>query len=75
MYIAKPNLNNTAGMKEFVTKAEAANYLEEYTGHSMGYEINKSYKKQLISEGVSKSEAHELSKEYDWELIDKIYEV
>ena len=32
MWVAKPNLNNKNGIKEFPTAKEAVAYLEEYTG-------------------------------------------
>lgn len=73
MYIAKPNLNNKIGVKEFATRAEAAAYLESYTGIEMAYEVDKKLKKRLIAEGVPSAEAIERAKTYDWELIEKLY--
>jgi len=58
MYIAKPYLNNNIGIAEFETKADAAAYLEEYTGIEMAYERNRKTKEIT----------------YDWELIGKLYE-
>lgn len=58
MYIAKPYLNNMVAVKEFATKAEAAQYLEEFTGIEMAYERNRKTKEIT----------------YDWELIGKLYE-
>lgn len=45
-------------VKEFATKAEAAQYLEEFTGIEMAYERNRKTKEIT----------------YDWELIGKLYE-
>lgn len=56
-YVAKPYLNNNIGMKEFATKAEAAAYLEAYTGIEMAYERDRKTKEIT----------------YDWELIDKLF--
>lgn len=75
MYAAQPYLNNKIGLKHFATKAKAAAYLEEYTGIEMAYEINQPLKKKLIASGMSKSDALDAAKEYDWELIGKLYEV
>lgn len=74
MYTAQPYLNNKIGAKNFATKAEAASYLEEYTGIEMAYEINKKLQKKLVAQGMSKPAALEAAKEYDWELIGKLYE-
>lgn len=62
MYVAKPYMNNKIGMKRFPTKEEAVEYLEEYTGISMGYVKKKKTKKRKTEEVI-----------YDWELIDKLY--
>lgn len=74
MYTAQPYLNNKIGAKNFATKAEAAAYLEQYTGIEMAYEINKKLQKKLVAEGMPKAAALEAAKEYDWELIGKLYE-
>jgi hypothetical protein len=58
MYTAQPYLNNMIGAKQFATKAEAATYLEQYTGIEMAYERNRKTKEIT----------------YDWELIGKLYE-
>ena len=58
MFIAKPNLNNMNGVKEFATKKECVAYLEEYTGIEMAYDRNRKTKEIT----------------YDWELIGKLYE-
>ena len=58
MYTAQPYLNNMIGAKQFATKAEAAAYLEQYTGIEMAYERNRKTKEIT----------------YDWELIGKLYE-
>ena len=57
MYIAKPYLNNKQGIKEFTTKKEAAEYLEDFTGVDMAFERNRKTKEIV----------------YDWELIGKLY--
>ena len=57
MYVAKPNLNNMTHSKEFETKKECVEYLQEYTGVIMGWERNKKTKEII----------------YDWELIGKLY--
>lgn len=59
MWIAKPNLNNSIGMKEFDTAKEGAEYLEAYTGIEMAYDRNRKTKEIT----------------YDWEIIDKLWEV
>ena len=74
MYTAQPYLNNNVGVKQFATKAEAAVYLEQYTGIEMAYEINKKLQKKLVAEGMPKADALAAAKEYDWELIGKLYE-
>tara|TARA_B100001939_G_C16721534_1_gene521447 strand:- start:452 stop:640 length:189 start_codon:yes stop_codon:yes gene_type:complete len=58
MWVAKPNLNNNTGLKEFETVKEAVKYLEEYTGIEMAYERNRKTKEIT----------------YDWELIGKLWE-
>lgn len=55
-YIAKPNLNNNIGIKEFDDMVEAVLYLEEKTGYRMSYAYNKKTKQ----------------KTYDWELVGKL---
>lgn len=57
MFIAKPNLNNMLGAKEFATKKEAVKYLEEFTGIEMAYERDRKTKEIT----------------YDWEIIGKLY--
>jgi hypothetical protein len=59
MWVAKPNLNNSIGVKEFATAKEGAEYLEEYTGIEMAYDRNRKTKEIT----------------YDWEIIDKLWEV
>jgi len=58
MWVAKPNLNNNTGLKEFENVKEAVAYLEEYTGIEMAYERNRKTKEIT----------------YDWELIGKLWE-
>jgi ribosomal protein L31E len=58
MWVAKPNLNNNNGIKEFPTAKEAVAYLEEYTGIEMAYDRNRKTKEIT----------------YDWEIIEKLWE-
>lgn len=58
MWVAKPNINNNIGMKEFKDVKEAVAYLEDYTGIEMAYERNRKTKEVT----------------YDWELIGKLWE-
>jgi len=58
MWVAKPNLNNNTGLKEFENVKDAVKYLEEYTGIQMAYERNRKTKEIT----------------YDWELIGKLWE-
>jgi hypothetical protein len=58
MWVAKPNINNSIGMKEFEDVKEAVAYLEDYTGIEMAYERNRKTKEVT----------------YDWELIGKLWE-
>ena len=58
MWVAKPNINNSIGMKEFKDVKEAVAYLEDYTGIEMAYERNRKTKEVT----------------YDWELIGKLWE-
>tara|TARA_R110002072_G_scaffold172872_1_gene327376 strand:- start:1470 stop:1682 length:213 start_codon:yes stop_codon:yes gene_type:complete len=58
MWVAKPNLNNSNGIKEFPTAKEAVAYLEEYTGIEMAYDRNRKTKEIT----------------YDWEIIEKLWE-
>jgi len=55
-YVAKPNLNNNTGLKEFNTLKEAVDYLENKTGYKMDF--IKNYKTGEVV--------------YDWELIGKL---
>jgi len=55
-YIAKPYLNKNVGTKEFDDIKKAVQYLEQYTGIQMSFEVNKKTKE----------------KTYDWELIGKL---
>ena len=57
MWVAKPNLNNSNGIKEFPTAKEAVAYLEEYTGIEMAYDRNRKTKEIT----------------YDWEIIEKLW--
>ncbi len=57
MWVAKPNLNNNNGIKEFPTAKEAVAYLEEYTGIEMAYDRNRKTKEIT----------------YDWEIIEKLW--
>ena len=59
MWIAKPNLNNNIGMKEFDTAKQGAEYREHFTGIEMAYDRN--------------SKTKEIT--YDWEIIGKLWEV
>lgn len=58
MWVAKPNMNNNTGLKEFEDVKEAVAYLEDYTGIEMAYERNRKTKEVT----------------YDWELIGKLWE-
>jgi hypothetical protein len=58
MWVAKPNMNNNNGLKEFENVKEAVAYLEDYTGIEMAYERNRKTKEVT----------------YDWELIGKLWE-
>ncbi len=58
MWVAKPNMNNNNGLKEFEDVKEAVAYLEDYTGIEMAYERNRKTKEVT----------------YDWELIGKLWE-
>jgi hypothetical protein len=58
MWVAKPNINNNNGLKEFENVKEAVAYLEDYTGIEMAYERNRKTKEVT----------------YDWELIGKLWE-
>lgn len=58
MWVAKPNLNNNNGLKEFENVKDAVAYLEEYTGIEMAYDRCRKTKKIT----------------YDWELLDKLWE-
>lgn len=57
IWVAKPYMNKSTGMKEFSDVESAVAYLEEYTGHKMDFVKNKKTK----------------VKTYDWELIGKLY--
>ncbi len=57
IWVAKPYMNKSTGMKEFSDVEAAVIYLEEYTGHKMDFVKNKKTK----------------VKTYDWELIGKLY--
>jgi hypothetical protein len=57
IWVAKPYMNKSTGMKEFSDVEAAVTYLEEYTGHKMDFVKNKKTK----------------VKTYDWELIGKLY--
>jgi len=56
LYVAKPNLNNSLGLKTFDCIIDAVDYLEEKTGHKMDYVTDKRTKE----------------KTYDWEIIGKL---
>mgnify|MGYP006129262687 FL=1 len=58
MWVAKPNLNNIKGLKEFSTAKEAAEYLEEFTGIEMAHDLDRKTKEIT----------------YDWEIIGKLWE-
>jgi hypothetical protein len=58
MWVAKPNMNNNNGLKEFENVKEAVAYLEDYTGIEMSYDRNRKTKEVT----------------YDWELIGKLWE-
>ena len=58
MWVAKPNMNNNNGLKEFENVKEAVAYLEDYTGIEMAYDRNRKTKEVT----------------YDWELIGKLWE-
>jgi len=84
MYRAKPNITNSIGAKDFVTKEAAVTYLEQVTGISMLYprkpeKLPKSAKKLLEQfnmtpeERLRRIETGELT--YDWELLGKLTRV
>lgn len=58
-YVAKPNLNNNTGQKEFSDLKEAVKYLEQKTGHKMDF-----VRDRKTGEVV-----------YDWELIGKLKKI
>ena len=58
-YVAKPNLNNDTGLKEFTDLKEAVKYLESKTGYKMDFERDR--------------RTGEVT--YDWELVGKLKRV
>lgn len=67
MFIAKPNLFNSDGTKQFDTESEAIEYLEKTTGIEMDYEVKRSKDKKT---GKTKI----VSKTSDWYLVGKLIE-
>ncbi len=68
MFIAKPNLFNSDGTKQFNTEDEAIQYLEKYTGIEMDYEVKRRKDKKTGKTVV-------VSKTSDWYLVGKLIEV
>ncbi len=68
MFIAKPNLFNSDGTKQFNTEMEAIQYLEKYTGIEMDYEVKRRKDKKTGKTVV-------VSKTSDWYLVGKLIEV
>ena len=55
-FLAKPNLNNSLGAREFDDIKEAVSYLEEKTGYKMDFVVDRKTKAKI----------------YDWELVGKL---
>lgn len=68
MFIAKPNLFNSDGTKQFNTEIEAIQYLEKYTGIEMDFEVKRRKDKKTGKSVV-------VSKTSDWYLVGKLIEV
>jgi hypothetical protein len=68
MFIARPNLFNTDGTREFTTEIEAIQYLEKVTGIEMDYEVKRRKDKKTGKTVV-------VSKTSDWYLVGKLMEV
>lgn len=68
MFIARPNLFNTDGTREFTTEIEAIEYLEKITGIEMDYEVKRRKDKKTGKTVV-------VSKTSDWYLVGKLMEV
>ena len=68
MFIAKPNLFNNDGVKQFNTEIEAIQYLEKVTGIEMDYEVKRRKDKKTGKTVV-------VSKTSDWYLVGKLIEV
>lgn len=62
MWVAKPNLTNNNGIKNFEKKLDAVKYLTEVTGHEMKWE-------NLVDKKGNKY------RYYDWELVGKLYKL
>jgi hypothetical protein len=68
MFIARPNLFNTDGTREFTTEIEAIQYLEKVTGIEMDYEVKRRKDKKTGKTVV-------VSKTSDWYLVGKLMKV
>jgi hypothetical protein len=68
MFIARPNLFNTDGTREFTTETEAIQYLEKVTGIEMDYEVKRRKDKKTGKTVI-------VSKTSDWYLVGKLIEV
>ncbi len=68
MFIARPNLFNTDGTREFTTEIEAIEYLEKITGIEMDYEVKRRKDKKTGKTVV-------VSKTSDWYLVGKLMKV
>ena len=68
MFIARPNLFNADGTREFTTEIEAIQYLEKVTGIEMDYEVKRRKDKKTGKTVV-------VSKTSDWYLVGKLVEV
>jgi hypothetical protein len=68
MFIAKPNLFNADGTREFTTEIEAIQYLENVTGIEMDYEVKRRKDKKTGKTVV-------VSKTSDWYLVGKLMKV
>ena len=68
MFVAKPNLFNNDGTKQFNTEIEAIQYLEKVTGIEMDYEVKRRKDKKTGKTVI-------VSKTSDWYLVGKLIEV
>ena len=68
MFIAKPNLFNNDGVKQFNTEIEAIQYLEKVTGIEMDYEVKRRKDKKTGKTVI-------VSKTSEWYLVGKLMKV